>query len=133
MTLFILRVRHSRCAAAPYRGTSCSIRYHHPVSEKLRNKLRIWSLTTACTCTRELKERSLILATRNGLLVHRILLRSNLLWIISIIEILLLITMFLIKRFHFECLCWADICTVAAAKAIHRRYGHRKLHALSDL
>ena len=133
MTLVVLGVRHSRSTAAPDGGAARSIGHHHAVTEELGHELSIRRLTAACAGAGELEERLFKLGAQNRRLLHRVLLRRNLLGIYTIIEELLLGFELIIQRLHIERLHRADLCAVAAAQAVHGGNSYREVIILDGL
>ena len=119
----IFAVRHGRCACAPDGGAASCVGNHHAVANKLGNKFGIRGFAAACACTAELKQRLFKLHAFNGVFIHRVRFRRNLLHCV--------IPVFGFgklgfQRFHYQgfFLSRANLSAVAAAGAVHRRYCH---------
>ena len=128
--LMVLRVRNGRCTGAPNGGAARCIGDHHAVSKELRDELGIRCLTAACARPREFKERLLELRADQRCLLHRDILDRDLRRIDTVVKVLLRITELVIEQGHIKCLARADLCTVAAAKAVKCRDGDGEVHSL---
>lgn len=106
-------------------GTACRVRHHHPVSEKLGQKLNVGRLAAPGTGAGKLKQRLFKLASLHGKTVKRILFLRQRNCIIPQRRLFL----FVRQQTHLESLFLrrADIDAVAAAGTVIGRDSHTEL------
>ena len=115
VTLTVLRVTAVRCTAAPNTGATMRVGYHHAIAKELRNDFTIRCFSTTCASAGEFKQRLFELAANNCVLVHGVLLgrQGN-----DIIPESCFV-FFVVERRHSQSFFRADMCTAAAAQAVH--------------